>query len=324
MSFTKFLNLWDKGKIYFIPDAANYWHTITPCNIQVPPDKPGKYFLDFSSKANYAEELDKNGVPLFKLLDEIPQTYHPIAICQYALGLYDLLIDSDFTNINYKIKFLIQANWLVENKLENNKGVVWFFNYPDKRYNIPPNWCSAMAQGEAISVLIRAYSLTSEKLYLETAEAAIKPFKIKVADGGVLSDFNSIPVYEEFPAPKITGVLNGYIFSLFGLYDLWLTNDSHEAQALFDEGINAVLKLLKFYDLGYWSRYDIYEYPLKNPASFTYHCLHVEQLKVLFILTGNKIFAEYSEKWNNQSKKLINKVRALSQKIYYLRKIKAL
>lgn len=324
MNFKKFLDFWDKGKIFFMPDAANYWHTITPCNINIPPTKPGKYFLDFSSKADYAQEFDKDGVPLFKHLDEIPQSYHPIAICQYALGLYDLLFDSGFNNMSYKNKFLIQADWLVANKSGNNNGAVWYFNYPDMRYNISPNWCSAMAQGEAVSVLVRAYSLTSEKIYLETAEAAIVPFKINVSDGGVLGIFNSIPVYEEFPASKITGVLNGYIFSLFGLYDLLLTNGSSVAQSLFDEGINSILKLLKYYDLGYWSRYDIYEYPLKNPASYTYHCLHVEQLKVLYILTGNKIFFEYSERWNNQSKNIINKIRALSQKIIYLRKMKAL
>ena len=320
----KIQDFWNKTRVFFNPNSANYWHKITPCYIREKPNEINRYYLDFSSKINYAQNFDENRVPLFKYLDEIPETYHPIAISQYALGLYDILVQSDFKDDEIKNKFMIQANWLKNNCTIKNGGAFWYFNYPDARYNIQPPWCSAMAQGEAVSVLCRAFKLTNNEEYLKSADSALKAFFINVKDGGVINYFENIILYEEFPAGEVTGVLNGFIFSLFGLYDLILINKNANAIELFNNGITAVKNLLPYYDLGYWSRYDLFRYPLENPASFTYHSLHVEQLKALYILTGEKIFNDYSGKWSAYSERLSNRVKALVRKIFYLKKMKAI
>ncbi len=319
MQLQKFLDLWNKGIIFFNPRAANYWHMVTPCFVSLKPERPGRYYLDFTSKANYAQGFDKNGIPMFKYLDEIPATYHPTAICQYALGLYDCLFDSNFKNGEIKRKFLTQADWLVNNKTIRNGMALWLFHYPDKTYKLSPPWYSAMTQGEAISVLCRAYTLDGDEKYISTSEEALIPFELPVSKGGVINRFQNIPVYEEFPVQKVTGVLNGAIFSLFGLYDLSLINKDSNARFLFENGVENIIQLLKFYDLGYWSRYDLYNYPIVNPASYTYHNLHIEQLKALYILTGREIFREYSEKWFKQNQKLVNRIRALINKLIYMK-----
>ncbi len=317
-------NYWNKSIIFFKEDKANYWHKITPCNIKVIPPKPERYYLDFSSKAEYPMQFDNAGIPLYQYLNEIPVGYHPIVICQYALGLYDLLFESKFKNKNYEDKFLIQADWLISNVSIKNNISAWYFNFPDKRYNINAPWCSAMAQGEAMSVLSRAYVITKEKKYLLTAESALNLFKISVEDGGVLDHFKGLPLFEEFPGKKITGVLNGFIFALFGIHDLVLISEDTKAKKIFNEGIKSLEKLLMWYDLGYWTRYDLFDFPLMNPASFTYHNLHVEQLKALYILTGIEQFRSYSERWQKYTGKFFNKVKALSQKIIYLKRIHAI
>ena len=178
-----------------------------------------------------------------------------------------------------------------------------------------------MAQGEAISVLVRANLLTDKSKYVEVAEKALKPFNISAKQGGFVNMFNGFPVYEEYPSPdKTVAVLNGFIFSLFGLYDLTLYNNNN-AKLLFDRGVNTLNNILKFYDLNYWSQYYLFDYPNNYPASFTYHLLVIEQLKALYILTGNKNFFEYSEKWSKQGRSIINKLRVLFFKITYARKL---
>lgn len=320
-SLKKLKELVNKATIFYNPNLANYWHTITPCNIINPTKSLDKYYLDFSVKANYLGEFDKNGIPLFGFGKEIPLQHHPVVICQYALGLYEKLHQLNYEDEKYIEKFLKQAEWLVNSAVYNNNSALWFFNFDVQRYKLKSPWISAMAQGEAISVLLRAYGITNNKKYLQISENALSPFECNINNGGVLNSFNSSLIYEEYPSEKASGVLNGFIFALFGLYDLKLLNNS-KAEKLFSDGFLNLLELLKFYDLNYWSRYDLYDYPLENPASFTYHSLHVEQLKALYILTSEIKIKAYIEKWENNLKGKFNKTKALINKTRYLYKIK--
>lgn len=303
--------------VFINPYKASYWHTITRCTIDKKPTELNRYYLDFSSKLNYPEKMDHNGVPLWRNNKE-PYFYHPIVICQYALGIYEHLYLSNFSDNNLKNKFLTQADWLKNNYKDIGIGKIWYIYYDIPLYGIKKPWYSALAQGEAVSVLVRAYKLTNEKLYLELAEDAIKPFFIEVNNGGLVNYFNSIPIYEEYPSPiRTVGVLNGFMFSLFGLYDLSLASASNSAQNLFEQGIQSLIKLLPYYDTGYWARYFIFDYPKSYVASFTYLSLMYEQLKALYYLTGEKVFQEYSDKWKYYSNKKSNKLKALMKKILY-------
>lgn len=52
---------------------------------------------------------------------------------------------------------------------------------------LPPGWYSAMAQGQAMSLLVRAYLLTHDAKYLKAAVEAMKLFEISSEQGGVLA-----------------------------------------------------------------------------------------------------------------------------------------
>lgn len=320
----KITDLFNKVSVFYNLNSANYWHTVTRCRITSRPDETGPYFLDFSSKSNYVQKIDPGGVPLFEYEGEIKETYHPVVICQYALGLFDVYFESGMSNNEIKKKFLAQADWLCKNAFLKDTRAYWHFDYPDIRYGIKPPWFSAMAQGEAISVLCRAFKITGKEEYLKIAEAAQLMFSNSINDGGVRRLFKGNVIFEEYPADKVTGVLNGFMFALFGLYDLYLANKNNKALSFFNEGVSNLKTLLNYYDLGYWSRYDLFKFPLVNPASFTYHELHIEQLKVLYILTNEKIFLDYSLKWKNYESGYFKKTRALINKIIYLKKINAI
>jgi len=319
MNLQKYKNYFNKISVFFSLNSANYWNTITPCNVKEKPIGVGKYYLDFISKSDYIGQMSEEGIPLYELEGSDP-FYHPIVICQYALGLFEKSILCNHLDVSLKNNFLNQADWLVKYFKEKKNLSGWHLNFEIKKYGIKAPWISAMAQGEAISVLVRANLLTNEPLYLKIAEMALTPFSLNVQEGGFVNRFEGFPIYEEYPSPhKTVGVLNGFIFSLFGLYDLAIHSKSEEAKFFFAQGVESLKNILKFYDLKYWSQYYLFDYPNNYPASFTYHILAAEQLIALHFLTGENIFLIYSEKWKKQGKSVINKLRILIFKIFYAR-----
>lgn len=319
MQISKISNYWNKILIFYKSNSTNYFNSITKCCISEKPLCFNRYYLDFSSKADYREEIDSNGIPIYFHNYE-KKNYHPIVIAQYALGLYELLYNNNFQSDHLTNKFLIQADWFIKNKIEKNESYCWLINYDINKYKIEAPWFSAMAQGEVISVLTRAYKITKDRKYLNVAEKTLNLFEISVQDGGLVNYFKDIPIYEEYPSKiKTVGVLNGFIFSLFGLFDLYMVNNNQRAKYLFDKGINSLKELLPYFDMNYWSQYYLFDYPTFYPATYTYHCLGFEQLKVLSILTNEQIFNEYYKKWYSQSLNNINKTRVLLNKIFISR-----
>ena len=52
---------------------------------------------------------------------------------------------------------------------------------------LPPGWYSAMGQGQAMSLLVRAYLHTKDEKYLTSAVNAMKLFEVPSEKGGVLA-----------------------------------------------------------------------------------------------------------------------------------------
>ena len=322
MKFTVFKNFINKALVFYFPGLASYWHTITPCRINNTSKDEINYYLDFSSKFDFPGEFDQNGIPVYEHQSQ-GKFYHPIVICQYALGLFEILQTSSPQNEKIRLNFIKQADWLVENGVTfKEKGLIWEINYNISEYGLNRPWYSAMAQGEAMSVLMRAYHISGNRNYVGAAEKALYPFNLEVSEGGLINYFKNFLIYEEYPSPLHTvGVLNGFMFSLFGLYDLNRFINDIRAGELFSEGVNSLKKLLPFYDIGSWSQYYLFDHPRTYPASFTYHMLVVEQLKALAVISGEKVFSDYSEKWFGYSKNYLNRTRALFQKLSYARKL---
>lgn len=317
----RYNHFFNKLIVFINPDKATYWHTITRNTLKSKPVKLGRYYLDMSSKLDYPDKIDENGIPLYTI-SGLPYFHHPIVICQYALGVFEHLYQSNFTDENLKITFLKQADWLINNSIENNSFRGWNVGYDIPEYELYQPWFLGLAQGEAASVLARAYSITNDIKYLELAEEAIKPFNKSVLEGGLLNHFKSFPIYEEYPSNRRTvGALCGFMFILLGFYDLMLTNQNPLAIDLFNKGIQSLKNLLPFYDLGYWSRYYLFDYPKEYVASYTYHSLQYEQLKSLYFITGEKVFLEYSQKWEKYSNSYYCKLKALTKKVTYAKKL---
>lgn len=161
-----------------------------------------------------------------------------------------------------------------------------------------------MGQGHAISVLSRAYYHSGDERYLQAAIRGLQPFRLSSLKDGVAATFLGKYVwYEEYPTTPSSFVLNGFIFSLLGLYDLKsiaVGKGADEASALFDQGMASLKSMLTLYDMGSGTTYDLRHVTLKiapNLARWDYHATHVNQLLLLGTIDNDPIFTTTAERW---------------------------
>ncbi len=134
-----------------------FWHEIPRVNTEACYDDLGPYYITFEQKARYPGPFDQFGIPLLNYHGSLGQQYYPIAVSQYALGNYNLFKKthkSDFFR-----KFITNANWLINHLQTNEQGIALWATDFDFEYFKPliAPWFSGLAQGQGLSVLLRAY-----------------------------------------------------------------------------------------------------------------------------------------------------------------------
>jgi hypothetical protein len=252
--------------------------------------------------------FDEAGIPIIPTYIDIEKSsfhYYPISIGQYALAIYHSYLQS-FSSHD-KHRFLMIADWFVENQTEMG---YWNAEVPEKKYNLDEGWPSAMAQGRVISVLLRAKQLTDDIKYEESAQKALTTFDPKKSK--FVNFIENHVFYEEYPTSPGSFVLNGMIFALFGLYDYYRYEKNQLAHHYFNHGIETLEHIIDNYDMGFWSFYDLrhlsWDQSKQNPATVHYHYIHINQLKILFALTGIERFQNFALKWEKDARYFKNKM----------------
>ena len=119
-------------------------------------------------------------------------------------------------------------------------------------------------------------------------------------------------------------VLNGKIFALCGLHEFTRVFPRNNlGKKLFEDGVQTLTKVLPEYNLGFWSRYNLCKadwHPETDPATISYHRLHITQLNLLFKMTGVGIFKNYAEIFKAQDN-FFNALRMYLLKYKSLKKI---
>ena len=264
---------------FFTDKIEDYWHILYP---PIPLEKreadPYLYFYDISRKAlDYRGPFDSKGIYLFHGYDGKPHL-HALEIAQYALACW--LAWRKTGESVWKERALRHCDWLVAH--QDGQGAFLIGHKNPIYADLPTPWPSALAQGLAVSALIRAYLATEGAEYERAAQKAADFLRLPVEEGGVFRSFKEgTYLYEEYPRPALSGVLNGHISAVFALMELGL------AKGEFDN----LLKLLPRYDTGYWSLYALDG----TPASGFYHRHLVTQLNVLEEKDGR--FAPFKERF---------------------------
>lgn len=178
-------------------------------------------------------------------------------------------------------------------------------------------WISAMAQGECASLLVRLYLETGEEEFSDAAVRALKTMRLPVADGGTLAEIDGNPVLEEYPTSSPSAVLNGSIFAIWGLYDVGVGLGDAEAMRFFEDASSGLAALIDRYDLGWWSRYDLYPHPRPNVATPAYHLLHIHQLTALATLAPRPQWKPVIERFESYREVAANRRRAFAEKVAF-------
>jgi len=212
------------------------------------------------------------------------------------------------SNHCYETNFFNAAEWLYENLTPEGKWPIQVEKELDNYPTLNPGWCSAMAQGHGLSVLVRAAQITGETRFWDAAKLALKPFTQDAKDGGVRNKFmNQYTWYEEYPFSDGLYVLNGFMYSMIGLYDLFTADGAPEelhftAKEIFDLGFESLKQMLPLYDNGKGTNYDMRHYIKSiapNRARWDYHVVHVHQLNLFkSIFKEETIFSEFAARWH--------------------------
>lgn len=245
--------------------------------------------------------FDDNGVPMFNF--RWGTHYYSITIAQYALQHHALYLVKD-SQESYEI-FISMADYFVKTQDQNGGWSVDFdhYFYKGRTEEIKAPWYSAMAQGQVLSTLVRAYSVTKDEKFLESAKRGLLLYSVPVELGGVLRKFeNSYWFYEEYPTEPASFVLNGFMYSIFGLYDLYQISGDSTAKKLYKEGIKTLKRMISLYDLGNRTSYDLTHFTTNgvapNIARWGYHSTHVLELSAICCIEPNELlFKDVLERW---------------------------
>jgi hypothetical protein len=311
MSFSSRLNYYRRiFRAYLMPGESQltFWHETPQLNPSAAFHELGEYYMPFSSKADYPGHHDSSGIPMLNYHGQIGLQYNPIAIAQWGLGNY---------NLHRQQKFLAASDWLCANLQQNAHGL-WVWNHHfdwEYRTTLKSPWYSGLAQGQGISLLVRAHAETGSIKYLDAANRAFESFLVSTEQGGVSDTDNKGDLwFEEYIVTPPTHILNGFIWAMWGVRDYSLATGDAFAHALFTRAVTTLKNNLHRYDLGFWSLYEESGTRLPMLASAFYHRLHIVQLRVMHRLTGDKVFADYADRWEGYAQSRSRRTKALCYK----------
>lgn len=273
---------------YLMLTGKSVWHVNQDIGKCFAKDEIRGYYNNMTEKVTKMPNLlDSDEMPKLNLA-EGKFTYFPVAIFQYGLGCYDLWLQTK--DERYIRKFMQCVEWTMAHQDAKGRWNNFSHYCPETPYG-------SMAQGEAASLLIRAYVHSKEQKYLDAAKRALDFMLLPLEDGGTTRYLDDDAYLMEYTFKGM--VLNGSIFSWWGLYDFVLaTGDNGKYMEARDKILKSLIKVLPLFKCTYWSMYS--EDGLI--ASPFYHNLHVAQMQAMYQLTGEPIFDEYANRWERQQK----------------------
>jgi heparosan-N-sulfate-glucuronate 5-epimerase len=253
--------------------GRSYWHLQQGLGTHFVPGRLEGYCNDLTGKTAWRGPVDGRGLPLTPLTDG-SLVLVPTTCLQFGLGMWDLRLGlaNDHSRDAAAAAFLEVADWAAGAMDECGGLPIWAMLGMEAASPY-----SAMVQGEAVSLLTRAYALSSERRFLDAATEASKPLVLRVEEGGTLRRDGRDVFLEELPSLDEATILNGWCFALFGLYDLELVHPTDEVAEVLNASVDTLARQLPKFDRGFWSLYALQG----QIASPFYHRLHIAQLEAI-------------------------------------------
>lgn len=277
----------------------------------VPGDVTSGYYNDLRDVAG-DHGSPSAALDALKAMTADRRVVHPVSVAQLGLGAWQLTQEDESW-----VKVVAAVSDWITGEQDGEGRIAFEFAYPHT-FPLEPPWYSAMAQGEAASLLIRAAASLDRPRLAQAAERAV--WSLLDGSSPVVSETEDGLVLEEYPTHPPAHVLNGWIYALWGLYDVATTGggcaeDAHEA---FSRGVQTLATRLNLYDAGWnWSRYDLFPHPIVHVTSPFYHRLHVEQLRAMHDLDPRPLFIETADRWESGLEHPVARTYAVARKVAF-------
>ncbi len=251
----------------------------------------GGYYIDFTIKTETPE-----WPPPWMRPDQ-PQIH--VAVAQWGLGCYERFLAGE--GEAWLEAASLGAEHLVNDQQRGGPldGAWLQRDAMPHTYRIDPPWASAMGQGEGASLLVRVHQELGDDRYAEAALRALRLLTVPVSAGGLQAPLGDGLFLEEYPTATPSYVLNGGIFALWGCHDVAIALDDAAARATFETGTATLAANLHRWDLGNWSRYDLYPFPIANISSSAYHVLHATQLRAMARIVPDPEFIRVADRFES-------------------------
>lgn len=257
----------------------------------------------------YFKFKDSDGVP-YRVYKSVGKQYNPTRIAAYGLAHYNNYISEG--PLSSRDIFLKMANWYLS--VESGE---YSYNFDWEDLKAP--WLSCMAQGEAASVLIRAYKITNDRAYLDHALKSLIPLFNSIDNGGVQSLIDNKYIFlEEYPSLKCQHVLNGFLYGLIGIIETRLISGDEELRRLEEKLVSSLINNINKWGDSNWSYYQIDKNcRVNNYCTPAYHNLHIAQLKFINEHYPNNEIQYKIKSWSNGANRIDVRMKALLGKFFY-------
>lgn len=233
-----------------IPD---YWHPRLELREQVFTNGVRLYPLVLDAKANYPGPFNAEGVPVVYL--DTVSAPAPVTVILYGLASHDVFLQRG--EERYRRQIMHAVNWLKKHAVPLGNGISWPYPEDLPVYGLKSPWFSAVVQGFALSLLVRAAQLDKDGGWDALARTAWLGYKLPADAGGFRRQVAAGVVYEEYPAASLNFVFNGMCHALIGLWESWKSGIVPEAEEDFRDGAAALRALLPRFSRGSWSLYSL-------------------------------------------------------------------
>ena len=289
---------------------------IKPESLEFPPlhcsldSTLGDYYQDFSQAVQLVESgyhggFDDHGVPCVVSPDGAA-IYNAITTAQYALANMTEFRRGDQARAD-RARLQVESLVATQERVGQWAGC-WVMSHDNPKYAwLRTPWTSALASGNSISALLRAWELFGDERYRSAAEAAYDGLHRPRTTGRLCEEVGEELWYEEYPATPPMRVLNGHVYCLLGVVDYARVFRDPEAETRWRRASSTVLAHLGDFDLGYWSAYDL---RWREPATIHYQKnIHIPQLRVLADLTGDSGFSAVADRWDRYLHSRVSRLR---------------
>ncbi len=279
-----------------------------PAGRYVDPRSPRGYYIDHSRHADPRGPVDRDGLPLLPR-PVAGHDHSPLAVARYGLGNLELYLESGSASRRDRFeraaRFLMSSMEVVPSSFGG-----WAMPPARAPYGplLPAGRLAAGAQGECLSLVVRAWLLLGMHEAEETAQRAAAALAAPIPDGGLMREIgeptgdagiDSLAFLEEYPIEgRPVMDLSGHARGLLGVHDYWLASGDTSAGSLRERCLRGLAFVFERYDLGFWTRDDLDDVvPAVNVSTVTSLGEHVLHVSVLAELSGMELLRAAVPRW---------------------------